>query len=225
MGRPSTRVGRRRELALAFERVLAAHGVGGATIAAVAAEAGVAPGLVHHHFRDREDLVLELVRALAARFRGRLTAGCAGGAPPSGAQDGTVDDGAVDDVAAWIDAALAPAANTEEAGALRDAGPHAAPPHDRAPPEPRAWVGLLAEGIQSRPVGELLRRALTAELDRLERLFLARGLSPGEARDRAAGLLALTVGALVVGTVVPGWAPGFSRRVAVRLVGQLPSAG
>ena len=220
MGRPSTRVARRRELALAFERVLAAHGVGGATIAAVAAEAGVAPGLLHHHFRDREDLVLELVRALAARFRGRLAAGRVGGAPLSAAQDGPIDE-----VAAWIDAALAPTASAGEAGALHDAGLRVAPPHDGGPPEPRAWVGLLAEGIQSRPVGELLRRALTAELERLERLFLARGLRPAEARDRAAGLLALTVGALVVGTVVPGWAPGFSRRVAARLVGQLPSAG
>ena len=72
MGRPSNREARRAELLAAFARVLAAQGYAGATIAAVAAEAGVAPGLVHHHFESKEELLSSLLRGLIAGFRQRL---------------------------------------------------------------------------------------------------------------------------------------------------------
>jgi TetR/AcrR family transcriptional repressor of bet genes len=58
-------------LARAFARVLGAHGQGGATIAAVAAEAGMAPGLVHHYFTSKEDLYETLLEGLVAEFRRR----------------------------------------------------------------------------------------------------------------------------------------------------------
>jgi TetR/AcrR family transcriptional repressor of bet genes len=72
MGRPSNRVARRADLLSAFARVLAAHGYAGATVAAVAAEAGVAPGLVHHHFDSKEELLGALLQTLVAGFRRRL---------------------------------------------------------------------------------------------------------------------------------------------------------
>ncbi|MBM4363707.1 MAG: TetR/AcrR family transcriptional regulator [Deltaproteobacteria bacterium] len=72
MGRPSNREQRRREILGAFARVLADHGYSGATIAAVAAEAGVAPGLVHHHFENKAELLGGLLHDLVARFRDRV---------------------------------------------------------------------------------------------------------------------------------------------------------
>jgi TetR/AcrR family transcriptional repressor of bet genes len=54
--------------------VLGKHGRGGATIAAVAAEAGIAPGLVHHHFHDKDDLYMALLEALLVEFRRRAEA-------------------------------------------------------------------------------------------------------------------------------------------------------
>ncbi len=72
MGRPSNREQRRSELLGAFARVLADHGYAGATIAAVAAEAGVAPGLVHHHFESKDELLASLLEDLIARFRERV---------------------------------------------------------------------------------------------------------------------------------------------------------
>lgn len=72
MGRPSLRAERRQEITAAFARVLATHGYARATIARVASEAGVAPGLVHHHFDSKEDLLLSLVDSLLARFRERV---------------------------------------------------------------------------------------------------------------------------------------------------------
>jgi len=71
MARPSLRTQRREQLAGALARVLASHGAGGATIAAVAAEAGVAPGIVHHYFEDKRDLHGALLDVLIAGFRGR----------------------------------------------------------------------------------------------------------------------------------------------------------
>jgi len=72
MGRPSNREERRRELLAAFARALADHGYAGATIASVAAEAGVAPGLVHHHFENKAELMSGLVQDLISRFRERV---------------------------------------------------------------------------------------------------------------------------------------------------------
>ena len=72
MGRPSNREARRAEILGAFARVLADHGYSGATIAAVANEAGVAPGLIHHHFEDKQDLLVSLLSDLVRRFRARV---------------------------------------------------------------------------------------------------------------------------------------------------------
>jgi len=71
MGRPSNRAVRRAQILAAFEQVLADHGYAGATIAAVAARAGVAPGLVHHHFDSKQELLAALVTRLVERFRSR----------------------------------------------------------------------------------------------------------------------------------------------------------
>jgi TetR/AcrR family transcriptional repressor of bet genes len=92
MGRPSLRAERRAEITAAFARVLARRGYAGATIAAIAEEAGVAPGLVHHHFRDKADLLDSLLDALIARFRWRTAAR---------------EEGASDPLTAWLTAALA----------------------------------------------------------------------------------------------------------------------
>jgi TetR/AcrR family transcriptional repressor of bet genes len=74
MGRPSVRAERRAQLLAAFAEVLATRGYAGATIAAVAAQAGVAPGLVHHHFSDKDDLLESLLAELIDRFRRRTRA-------------------------------------------------------------------------------------------------------------------------------------------------------
>src|SRR5258708_10798546 len=74
MARPSVRAERRSEVARAFARVLGARGQGGATIAAVAEEAGMAPGLVHHYFESKQDLYEKLLEEMLAAFRRRLDA-------------------------------------------------------------------------------------------------------------------------------------------------------
>jgi TetR/AcrR family transcriptional repressor of bet genes len=73
MGRPSNRAVRRKEILNAFARVLADHGYAGATIAAVGAEAEMAPGLIHHHFESKAEMLKCLLAELSGRFRTRLT--------------------------------------------------------------------------------------------------------------------------------------------------------
>ena len=62
---------RRAEILEAYTRVLAEHGVEGATMARVAAKAGVVPGLLHHHFESKDEMTDALLAALIARFRER----------------------------------------------------------------------------------------------------------------------------------------------------------
>jgi TetR/AcrR family transcriptional repressor of bet genes len=89
MGRPSNRAERRAQILAAFARVLADHGYAGATIAAVATEADVAPGLIHHHFADKEELLTSLLQDLVDRFH-----------------RGVRDRGESDRLLAYIDGAL-----------------------------------------------------------------------------------------------------------------------
>jgi TetR/AcrR family transcriptional regulator, transcriptional repressor of bet genes len=51
---------------------LGEHGYAGATIEVIAAEAGIAPGLVHHHFESKAELLSCLLEDLLSRFRARL---------------------------------------------------------------------------------------------------------------------------------------------------------
>ncbi|KYG66982.1 hypothetical protein AZI86_08140 [Bdellovibrio bacteriovorus] len=72
MGRKSLKNERRAEIIRAFARVLAQHGYAGATILAVAEEANLSPGLLHHHFSDKKEMLLELLNTLLIDFRRNL---------------------------------------------------------------------------------------------------------------------------------------------------------
>ena len=66
------RAARRAEIVRAFALVLAEHGYEGATIAAVAARADVAPGLVHPYFASKTELITCLLEDLVGRFTSRV---------------------------------------------------------------------------------------------------------------------------------------------------------
>jgi TetR/AcrR family transcriptional regulator, transcriptional repressor of bet genes len=105
MGRPSLKERRRAEIVSAFALVLAEHGYEGATIVAVAARAGVAPGLVHHYFDDKAELLSSLLDELVSRFRARVSAKERTVDPLVAYLDGAVAlDGTADLVAArcWV---------------------------------------------------------------------------------------------------------------------------
>jgi len=72
MGRKSEREQRRKEITEAFARVLANHGFAGATMTAVAEKAGLSPGLLHHHFKSKNEMLDELLTVLIGSFKMRI---------------------------------------------------------------------------------------------------------------------------------------------------------
>lgn len=105
MGRPSLKETRRTEILSAFAQVLAEHGYEGATIAAVAERARMAPGMVHHYFVNKAELMSELVKVLIGRFRARVRQKEGAGDPLNAYIDGALAlDASADLVAArcWV---------------------------------------------------------------------------------------------------------------------------
>lgn len=74
MPRPSNTLERRREIALALARVMARSGYDGATVAAVAREAGIAAGGVHYHFKSKAEILLDLVARVVETAQERIAA-------------------------------------------------------------------------------------------------------------------------------------------------------
>jgi len=72
MARPSARPARQRQISAALRRLLPETGFAGASIKAIAAEAGLTPGLVHHHFPSKSAILLHVVDELAATLAARL---------------------------------------------------------------------------------------------------------------------------------------------------------
>lgn len=72
---------RRRQLIEATARSLARHGLDGTTVRVVAAEAGVSPGLVRHHFAGMHDLIAETYRWTGKGLEKVLRAALANAAP------------------------------------------------------------------------------------------------------------------------------------------------
>lgn len=65
MARKSNTEQRRAEIVQALQSVIATHGYERATIQLIAAEAGLAPGLIHYHYKDKLQILLALVQALS----------------------------------------------------------------------------------------------------------------------------------------------------------------
>ncbi|MDP3274912.1 MAG: TetR family transcriptional regulator [Deltaproteobacteria bacterium] len=63
---------RRQQLVVAFEEVLGELGYEGATVARLAEVAHLSPGLVHHYFRDKDELTEELLTHLVRKLVRRL---------------------------------------------------------------------------------------------------------------------------------------------------------
>jgi TetR/AcrR family transcriptional regulator, transcriptional repressor of bet genes len=78
MTRRSNTDERRGQIVAALQAVMAKSGYSGATIAAIARHAGLAPGLVHYHFKDKREILVALVDSLAGyalqRYESRAAA-------------------------------------------------------------------------------------------------------------------------------------------------------
>lgn len=72
MARPSNRAKRRQQIVDGFKEVLSQHGYERATIANIAKQAGLTPGLIHYHFSTKQEILLELVSQLGQKLEARF---------------------------------------------------------------------------------------------------------------------------------------------------------
>jgi TetR/AcrR family transcriptional repressor of bet genes len=92
MPRPSNTEERRAQITRGLTIVMAKHGYDGATIADVARAAKLTPGLVHYHFKNKEEILLAVLAELVARHEQRLAARLArSGSDPVAAVSAFID--------------------------------------------------------------------------------------------------------------------------------------
>lgn len=72
MARPSNTLQRRRQIVSALLKVMAERGYDGASVSAIAEAAELAPGLIHYHFKSKQEILLEAIHQLAELFRARF---------------------------------------------------------------------------------------------------------------------------------------------------------
>lgn len=109
MAKPSNTIERRDQIVAGLQRVIATSGYAGATIAAIAKAAGLAPGLVHYHFRDKREILVALVESLAGYARKRYEARASAATTAAERLRAYIDarlaygaDAQPDAVAAWV---------------------------------------------------------------------------------------------------------------------------
>ncbi|WP_374334547.1 TetR/AcrR family transcriptional regulator [Leeia sp.] len=82
MARPSNTETRRSEIVQALLTVMARHGYEKATIQLIAREARLSPGLLHYHFKHKQEILVALVEALADYAEHRFARLCDGQSQP-----------------------------------------------------------------------------------------------------------------------------------------------
>src|SRR3954469_18146591 len=74
MPRPSNTELRQEQITQALVKVMARRGYDGAAIGDIAKAAKLTPGLVHYHFKSKQEILLEALRRLVDRHEARLNA-------------------------------------------------------------------------------------------------------------------------------------------------------
>ena len=74
MGRPSNTEQRKQEIVTALLHVMANVGYEKASIQSIAKQAGLAPGLIHYHFKTKQDILIAAMHWIATSAEQRLQA-------------------------------------------------------------------------------------------------------------------------------------------------------
>ncbi len=167
----------------ALELMLPVGGYERTSIAAIAEKANMVPGLVHYHFTNKQEILLELVRDLGERLerRWRDATRRAGRDPRK-------------QLEAWLDSHVALGKGADLAAVA-------------------CWVSISVEAVRQPEVREVYAVAIQRELDQLQVLLEPLVQAPqARLRSMAAGLLAAIQGSYMVGTAAASLVPrGFAR--------------
>jgi TetR/AcrR family transcriptional repressor of bet genes len=186
MGRPSNTEERRQQIVAGLLQVMAERGYEGASVAAIAKAAGLSPGLVHYHFKDKQEILLTLAEQLAVRVHERVASRLA--RVKGGDARARVD--------AILDAFLATGADADPASVA-------------------SWVTISAEAIRQPEVRAIYEQVVRTDLEHLEELVGA-VTGKRRARAMAAGLFAAIQGYFVLAAAAPGLVPPGSAASTVK---------
>ena len=192
MSRRSNTEQRRAEIVSALLAVMAEHGYEKATIQLIGKQAGLAPGLLHYHFKTKGEILLALVKTLAERARQRYL--------DLAATASTADEF----LRAYINARLATGdgADPHAVAAWVMIGAEAV-----RQPDVRA---VYQEAMRAEM--QLIEALLTA-------CFTERGKPAGAVPALAATLLALIEGAFQLASAAPEAMPvGYAARTAIEVI-------
>jgi len=160
MPAPKTTDARRAQIVNALHSLLGSRGYDGSSVAAIAREAGLAPGLVHYHFANKEEILLGVVDKLARQLDARMDTLLTH-------EPDTDAPSPFDRLDAWIDA-------------------HVALGDGADPASVAAWVAIGAEALRRPPVQRAYEAAVRADLDRGEAV-VAEALAALRGQGAAAG--------------------------------------
>jgi TetR/AcrR family transcriptional repressor of bet genes len=190
MGRASNTDERRAQIVAAMARVVARNGYEGASIGEIARATKLASGLVHYHFENKREILLELIATLHAQHRGRLDRALE---TPS-ETPGTRLDVFVD-----VHLAVGPDSNTETVA---------------------CWVAIAAEAVRDPIVRDAYQRVVQDDLGVLESIIRNSlqhdGLSARGTKAIAAAIFAAIQGCFVLAVASPDTIPPGSAARTVR---------
>ena len=192
MARPSNTNARRAQIVQGLLSAMAKQGYDGASIQMIAKEARLTPGLVHYHFKFKQEILVELVRHLTGVAQARLESLVETDATP------------LERLEALIDAYLAPGkgASPQAVAAWVLIGAEAISQKE---------VRSVYEKVISSRIDEI------AAL--LEKVLESRGKPARGALKLAAGLISLIEGAFQLSSAAPGALPkGYAAEVAKGMV-------
>ena len=170
-------------------QVMAKHGWEGAAVARIARAARLTPGLVHYHFTDKREILLELIALLEQKAADRVTRKVAAAATPIARVEAFVDahlaagrEAEPDAVACWV---------AISAEAVRD-----------------ARVKAALEGT--------LRRSAARMEELLVEALEDAGRPKSGAKAGAAAVVSAVLGAFTVSAAAPGLIPAGTAAASVR---------
>jgi TetR/AcrR family transcriptional regulator, transcriptional repressor of bet genes len=191
MARPSNSAERRQQIVSGLLTVVAERGYDGASINSIAHAAGLAPGLIHYYFTNKQEILLEAIRDLDELFERRFAALVVSAKTPAAR------------LRAFVDARLAKGEKIESGavGAWVMIGAEAV----RQPEVRVAYQAALARQL--------------ALLESLLRDYAGTSISGGELRQLTAVVLAAMEGAFQLSVSADGIMPrDYAAKTVMRLI-------
>jgi TetR/AcrR family transcriptional repressor of bet genes len=192
MSRPSNTEQRRSEIVSALMSVIARKGYAGASIQDIARQARLTPGLIHYHFKSKQEILITLFQRVEALIHQRMESGMRKVEP--------VDPLAALD--ALIDAFLALDGTTDRLAVS-------------------SWTMISAEAVSNPSLGRTFRKVIDNQLQHIAKAVqLAFGTKVQKSRIQAtaAAILAAIHGSFLLAATAPGTIPAGSAASSVKLM-------